>query len=425
MRSRVSSLPIIALIAVLMVPQARGDEPPAQRLTLEESVAEAFTRSPSLRAKRALLDQAEGRLVIAKTYPFNPALTAEVGRRTSSGASVYDRNVAVTQEIEIAGQRGLRHDEFSAELEAARAEFRREERLLSAGVRGAFVLALEARERLEVERANADLARSLADVSRKRFESGASPPMEVNLAVAQAGRAERDRRLAEGAYHQARVVLAETVGLDPVEPPEPQGDLALPRVDPTPLADIVAGALDRRTDLQAFRKSVSAAQFRIDRNRREAVPNLTVSAFYGHEEGTDRIVGGAVGLQIPLFNRRQGAIAEARASHQHVTAETSALELKIRQEVASARVRSQAAIDAASTLARDSLGSLRENLDLLQRSFEAGKVGWSEVLVFRREFVDAQRDYVVTVADAWLAAIELDLASDVTAIPSAPPESKP
>ncbi len=414
MRPCVICLRFVAVIIALVVPPARGDEPPAQRLTLEQSVGEAFARSPSLQAKRSLVAQAEGRLVTAKTYPFNPEIVLEGARRTSSGASFFDRGVRLTQEIEIAGQQGQRRDEFSAELAAARAQVQREERLLSAGVRSAFVLALAARERLEIERANTDLARSLADVSRKRFESGAAPPMEVNLAVAQAGRAERDRRLAEGAYQQARVVLGETVGLDPLQPPEPSGELALPRVEQVPLADLVASALDRRADLQSFRNGVSAAQSRIERNRREAVPNLLVSAFYAQEAGTDRLVGGTVGIQIPLFNRRQGAIAEALASHQQVTAETAALELRIRQEIASARVRSQAATEAASTLARESLGSLRENLDLLQRSFEAGKTGWSEVLLFRREFVDAQRDYVVTIADAWLATIELDLASEAT-----------
>ena len=38
-----------------------------------------------------------------------------------------------------------------------------------------------------IERANADLARSLAEVARKRFDSGAVAQMEVNLARIQVG----------------------------------------------------------------------------------------------------------------------------------------------------------------------------------------------------------------------------------------------
>ncbi|NIM64048.1 MAG: hypothetical protein GTN89_08635, partial [Acidobacteria bacterium] len=35
----------------------------------------------------------------------------------------------------------------------------------------------------------------------------------------------------------------------------------------------------------------------------------------------------------------------------------------------------------------------------------------TEVLVFRREFIDVQRDYIESLADARLAGIELDLAA--------------
>ena len=53
---------------------------------------------------------------------------------------------------------------------------------------------------------------------------------------------------------------------------------------------------------------------------------------------------------------------------------------------------------------------MSDNLKLLERSFETGKTGWTELLLFRREFVDARREYVQTMGQAWLAAIELDLA---------------
>ena len=57
------------------------------------------------------------------------------------------------------------------------------------------------------------------------------------------------------------------------------------------------------------------------------------------------------------------------------------------------------------------MGTLEDNLQLLQRSFEAGKTGWTDVLVFRKEFVDVQRDYVETLTNASIAGIELDLAA--------------
>jgi cobalt-zinc-cadmium efflux system outer membrane protein len=240
--------------------------------------------------------------------------------------------------------------------------------------------------------------------------------MEVNLAQVQVGRAERDLRLAAGAYEVARSVLAEVVGLDPAQAPKPDGDFDLPPRQLPALTELLAAAEEHRMDLQSFRHAVEATRARIELSRRQRVPNLEVEAFYGREEGTDRLLGGEIKIRIPLFSRNQGRIAEAEAAHRRTLAETDAREIQMRQEVTASLARYQATHTAAVNLQERVLGTLQENLGLLQRSFEAGKTGWTEVLVFRREFVDIQRDYIETLTDARLAGIELDLALGVDPI---------
>ena len=56
------------------------------------------------------------------------------------------------------------------------------------------------------------------------------------------------------------------------------------------------------------------------------------------------------------------------------------------------------------------LGTLDESVELLQRSFTAGRIGATEVVTLRREFVASRRETVEALAEAWLARIELDLA---------------
>jgi cobalt-zinc-cadmium efflux system outer membrane protein len=257
-----------------------------------------------------------------------------------------------------------------------------------------------------------------------RFDSGAVAQMEVNLAEVQVGRAERDLRLAEGAYEVAKTVLAEVVGLDPAQPPGPDGELDLPPRQLPSSVELLSAAEEHRMDLRAFRHTVEAARARIELTRRQRVPNLEVEAFYGREDGTDRLLGGEIKMRIPLFNRNQGRIAEAQSARRQTLAESDATKLQVRQEVAASVARYRASQTAAANLEHQVLGTLQENLELLQRSFEAGKTGWTDVLVFRREFVDIQRDYIETLTDARLAGIELDLASG--AGPIAPPkESHP
>ena len=99
-------------------------------------------------------------------------------------------------------------------------------------------------------------------------------------------------------------------------------------------------------------------------------------------------------------------------------AETEAARLQVAREVVAARATYDVLSEASSDLQHGVLSTLEENLVLLQLSFEAGKTGWTEGLVFRREFVDIQRDYIDTLADARLAGIALDLAAGVS--PSSP-----
>jgi cobalt-zinc-cadmium efflux system outer membrane protein len=206
------------------------------------------------------------------------------------------------------------------------------------------------------------------------------------------------------------------VGLDPAQAPKPDGELELPSRQLPTLTELLAAAEEHRMDLQSFRHAIEATRARIELSRRQRVPNLEVEAFYGREEGSDRLLGGELKIRIPLFNRNQGQIAEAEAAHRRTLAETDATEIQVRQEVTASLARYRATHTAAVSMQEQVLGTLQENLELLQRSFEAGKTGWTEVLVFRREFVDTQRDYIETLTDARLAGIELDLALGVDVI---------
>lgn len=410
---RVGGVACAALIlSTLIVPEFEAAEQSPKRLTLQQAVEGALARSPALRVRMAEVEQAESRLLTARTYLFNPEIGVEGARRSNVG-STTDREVRIGQEFEIGGQRRRRTGAASAELDASRSGLLREERLLVARVRAVFVEALRTRELRNVEQANTELARSLSDIAHKRFESGATAQMEVNLARVQAGRAERDLLLAEAADDVARAVLAEVVGLDPVQPPELDGDLDLQSRQIPPLSEFLKVALERRGDLQSFRSSIEAARVQIELARRRRVPNLEVEAFYGREDRTDRLVGGEIRIRLPIFNRNQGEIAEARATYRRTEAESETKEIQVRRESTAALSRYRAAHAASSHLEQEVLGTLEDNLRLLQRSFEAGKTGWAELLVFRREFVDVQREYIETRTDARLAGIEIDLASGV------------
>lgn len=382
----------------------------APRWTLSEAMESAFDNHPTLRARRAAQREAVGRLATAETYPYNPALELELADRSSSGGSTTDRGLSLSQEIELGGQRRQRIAVAREELSSAEETLLRDRQLMVHAVETAFAEAVRARELLAVAETDAALAREILDFSRRRLERGATTQIEVNLALASAGRAERSIQQARASYASARGRLAEAAGVSPALPPEPLGELLLPEAEPLRLEDLLELAVESRGDLRAAERQELAAEASIRLALAERRPNLLVGAFFQREEASDDIVGATVGISLPLFDRNQGQIAESRAARERLGHQKEALRLGIEREVATAWSRLQAARAAAEHLRDQVLGTLDESVELLQRSFLAGRIGATEVVTLRREFVASRRETVEALAEAWLARVELDLA---------------
>jgi len=397
-----------------------AQEPPAW--TLPEALQKAFAEGPVPRALRAELDEVESELLGAKIYPYNPELALELADRSGSGTSSTDGGLSLSQELEVAGQRRKRIAVASEEFAAAEATYLRASRLLAFRVESTFAEAVRDRELLGVAEIDVGLAREVLDFSKRRLERGAATQIEVNLAQASAGRAERSAQRAQAAYASARSRLAEVVGLDPTAPPEPLGELGLPEDGPLPLAELLQAALEGRGDLRSARRLELAAEADILLARADGRPNLRVGAFLQREESTDDIFGATVGVSLPLFNRNQGRIAGTRAARRRLLHQQKALHLAVEQEVTSAWTNLVAARSAVEHLEEQVLGTLEANVDLLQRSFAAGKIGATEVLTLRREFIASRREYVEALADVWQARLDLDLATGRLTIPQLPAE---
>lgn len=389
----------------------------APEWTLSDALETAFENSPVLRGRQAERQEVAGRLVDAKTYPYNPEVSLELADRSSPDASTTDRSLSVSQELELAGQRRKRIAVADQDLAAAEATLLHQRRLLAFRVESAFAEAVLARELLGVATTDADLAREMLAFSQRRLERGAATQIEVNLAQASAGRAERSLSRAQTDYVSARSRLAEIAGAKPQAPPEPIGDLLVPEVEPLPLEALLASAFEQRGDLLAAGQREQAAEAAIRLAMAEGKPNLIVGGFFEREEATDDIFGATISLSVPLFNRNQGRIAESRSTRERLRHERAALRLAVEQEVVTAFNSLQAARAAAEHLRDQVLGTLDENVELLQRSFEAGRIGATEVVTLRREFVAGRREYIEAMADAWLARIELDLAVGRLSLP--------
>jgi outer membrane protein TolC len=414
---RVGAFALASLAAPLA---AQTPDPPLASggsITLEQALTLAFERSPMVRESAARVALAEGVLLGARTYPFNPVLEAERASRDDGQERTSDREIALSQEIEIAGQRGKRVASASAAAEAARAAFDRSRQELATRVASAFATVLRARELATLAAFEREVAAELAAFEQRRLDAGAGTLIDLNVTRAAEGRAERRVALARADEAAARAALAEVLALPVAELPFVAGTLPDAWPAPPALAELERLALDRRSDLLALRSEVEAATARIRLERSLATPNLVIGVAKGREADREDLDTLRAGFTIPLFQRNQGGIATARADEGVLSARLASAELAVRREVAAAWSRAEATSRALAVFRQTVAGTLEESLDLVQRGLAAGKLRGSEVLVFRRELIDSRRELIEAAADAWLAQIELGLATGATPVP--------
>jgi cobalt-zinc-cadmium efflux system outer membrane protein len=404
---------VAALVLLLTsVPVARGRA--AELLTLERALQIARGHNPELRAARQDLDIARGRLVKAE-YPsqFNPEITGEVGqRRLGAGGSGADYGVALSQEIEVAGQRGKRIEEARANLERVEQLVRDRTRLIEAEVKGAFFAALARRQRRDLLQRVQVLNQHVRDASQARVKAGESPIMEANLAEIRFGQSRKETLVAEKDYTVTLLDLKRLLDVTRDTTLDPSGEL---RASPGAyvLGTLIARAIDVRPDLLATQREVGRVDAERGLAQRLVIPNPTLEGFYREEasaEGRDRIVGGGLRIPLPLFDRRQGELLALAGRHRQAQFEVDASVRTVEKEVADAFQSYEAARKEVEIFEQDVLGRAEENFRFIETAYRAGKLDFFQFVVVQNDLVGAQLSYLDSLAAFREAEVNLERA---------------
>jgi outer membrane protein, heavy metal efflux system len=368
----------------------------------------ALAASPEVRAARAELEAAGGRRATAGVWlPSNPTVTALVSNRRRpppESASVLNWSVVLSQELEIAGQRGARLDAVGAEVAARARRVGVAEQEVAAGALMAYYEAIAAQETVRFAAELAQTAQALAAFAEGRAKEAMLAGVEADVARAEAariglGRFEAERRLAE-----SRAALAILLDID-------ARGLVLPAVLAVPSSPLPAGgsledqALRLRGEVAAAEMERQVLERRLALVRRERVPNLTLSAFAERGEINDRILG--VGLSVPLplpapvGRTRAGEIAETMAQIRAAESSEELVRRRVRLEIARAQAALKARQGAADLFAGDLLKRARTNLSSLREAIASRQLSLREALQWQRTFIELlQADIEVRLGSA-------------------------
>lgn len=388
---------------------SRAQEP----VPLEAVLEHADVHAPLLIAARARIEEGAAARRGAERLLSDP-LFVELGGgpRIADGAgSDFDLLVALTQPIEVGGERGLRidaadrlSDRREAELEAIRWQVHRE-------IHFAFHRAIEARVRQEAEREWLAFAERLLEIARRRESAGDVGPLELAVAEAELAGARQRFVEAEARALDARLAIAEIAGWPASSPPMPLGGLDAPGAVPA-VDDLLARARSEHPVLRALEAAVAEEQALAELADREAIPTLDVGLTFAREGSAGspaNYIGLLVlGVAIPVWNPNSAEREAARARISVAEAELDALESAVEARVRRAAASVLAAAERVRIFQDDVLPGFERNLALLEHAFELGELDALEVGTATRRLLEVQANALDAFAEYHRALAELE-----------------
>ena len=387
----------------------------AESLTVEQAVATALEYNPNLLAARQEVEVARGRQVRSRLLNrFNPSLNGQAWNRNNPGSgNESDFQVTLSQEVEVAGQRGLRREEATRNVTRVEAQVKDRERLLTGQVKRAFFQALTLKKRLGLRKEIEKLNLRIRDASKARFEAGVAPIMESNLAEIRYGQSRKETFVAEASFQNALLDIRRLLGWEPDRSFDLAGQL---RHSPqaVPLPDLLRNAQAQRPDLIAAKREVARVKAAMALTRRLIVPNPTFQGFYQTEtegpEGASKLVGGGITIPLPFFDRKQGELVTQggelnRGRHQIVSVTRN-----IERDVKTAFQAFEAARQSVEVFEAEVLDRIEENFRFIEIAYREGKIGLLQLIVVQDGLITAQLSYVDSLGQFRTAEANLEQA---------------
>lgn len=411
-------------------PSAASSHPPTiasrykdalQGATGEDLIRRAMASNIELAAARLDMERARARLRQSQLRP-NPTIEFEqtTGNLTGSKGE-RETSIGFSLPLEISGQRRSRIDLARVELEAVEAEIADRERRLVAEVRAAFAETLALIRELEITEGINNLDTQTARIVEARVTEGESAPIELNLLRVEVDRLKSRRALVEGRLQAAMLRLKTLAGIPINEPLRVREDLTAPPFV-NPPASIEAAldiALRSRPDLRLARLLEKAAEAGLQLARAQSRPDVIAFTKYSSVRSTfddtpvgvlrdkDKLLTFGVSINLPFFNRNQGAKAEATAAIIQARRRREFVEQLIRAEVASAYARFEAAQSAIAVFEQGVLTRSSQNVQSIRAAYQLGAFRLTELLVEQRRMLDSEREFIEALAERYRSLADL------------------
>ncbi len=380
-----------------------------ESLTLERALEIAERGHPAIAAAAARIEAAEGRALQAGLFP-NPQAIARFESAPFRGRTGDEADVVagLSQRLPIGGRLSAARE--VEDCDRRRLEHERDAVILGvrARVRKAFAAAQYGAAVVEVHDEGVRIAENGVRIARARHQAGDAAADEAARAEAELAREQIDLDRARRERELGLQELSVALGIPGAQIAFVAGDLSA-----NAEADVDAGDFDasRHPALVSALAGIARERARIELAEKERVPDVTLDLLYRRlgdvedpENGFD--VGAAVA--IPLFDRNQGAVKEARGGWAAAQQEARAAQVQVEGGLRISLARLTQAREAARRTRDELLPRLADVLKAAEARYAAGDAPLVEVLPVRRDWVEAKIVYLEALREFGEARAEVE-----------------
>jgi len=379
----------------------------APTFTLQQVIDNAVQYNPATNIARAQEDAAIATVTTAKAY-INPE--AEIGAgpsRYRSGSNEVKNNwgVGLSQPLEFSGVRTARREiaESSVRVAGVGRELTRLD--LRVRVKDAFYNILQRQAVLKLVEEDRSLLQQIRDRVKLRVDVGEGPRYDLIRADTELLAAERDYQAAQVRVLEGKAYLHGLVGSAMPNDYDLVGVLPLGNSLPS-LPDLQAQVADS-PQLQQIRAATERAEARLRLEERLRYPGLTLKAGVDQDPDLTSLRLG-VAVPLPLWNQRQGQIAEAAAGVREVQAVLSDRELALNRDLESAYQRYLIAQQQVYAFENGLLSQSEAVLKTAESAYRFGERGILDYLDAQRTFRIVRKDYLAARYDYVSAMLEIE-----------------
>jgi len=397
-------------------------------VSISEIVKLAFETNSEIKIAQLEVDRAKARLTQAGLRP-NPTLEVEQssGRLLGSpGDSEFSTGISVP--LELFGQRNRRIERARAEIVLKEAEIALRRREIVSRIVSDYADALSAFREIKILDDIIDIDLQTVRFVQIRVNEGETAPLELSLLQTEVERLRVQRQLVEGRLQTAITKLKYFAGVSYEQPLRLREELptaTFPSLPPSTEVAIAVG-LKSRPEIRVAELEEQLGNAGLRLIRAEAKPEFSAFTKFSLSRSTidlptgsfpqdrDRNLLFGITIGLPVFDRKQGAKAEAAIAIRQAQERRTFAEGVIKNEITIAFQQLETARKALIALETNVLPRSRENIETIRQVYRIGDLKITDLLVEQRRLIDANRDVTETLTKKYKAEADLYIALGLT-----------